>query len=217
MCEQSEGAKLKAWRERLGKDEAWIEAALDASPISRTDGTYGMRGIGYGSARRIAAEGGEGDYYSDRQRGELIKAYRAALEAEEARQVAERAQAEPVCPEGVYTTERHDPSRGPETVIRWSSEETELFVGYRETEDDVKAARFYLELVTFRARKHADGDRQRKLDAVRAAENALEKAKDASRAAHAEMRRISNEMDHADVAVGAAHRALDAARREAGL
>lgn len=95
---------------------------------------------------------------------------------------------EPVCPEGVYTTERHDPSRGPETVIRWSSEETELFVGYRETEDDVKAARFYLELVTYRARQHAEGDRQRKLDAVRAAEEALEKAHTVCEAAHTSYR-----------------------------
>lgn len=129
--------------------------------------------------------------------GDVRAAYSAALDA------AERAQAEPVCPEGVYTTERHDPSRGPETVIRWSSEETELFVGYRETEDDVKAARFYLELVTYRARQRAEGDRQRKLDAVKAAEEAYQRAQE-------EHRRAEDAVDQAARVVGAA-------RREAGL
>ena len=179
------GAELRAWRERLG--------------LTREDAS---RAIGNALTRResINAETverleGNRTFYGDP--APYVAAYRAALEAEEARQ------AEPVCPEGVYTTERHDPSRGPETVIRWSSEETELFVGYRETEDDVKAARFYLELVTYRARQRAEGDRQRKLDAVRAAEEAYLKAEDERRRAE----------DAADQAA----RALGAARREAGL
>lgn len=189
------GAELKAWRERLGKDKAWIEEALDRLDLIAPPGR------GYGSERRRHAEGCS--QYAADTTAVIRAAYRAALEAEEARQAAERAQAEPVCPEGVYTTERHDPSRGPETVIRWSSEETELFVGYRETEDDVKAARFYLELVTYRARQRAEGDRQRKLDAVRAAEDAWNEA----RKAHSETSKRVND----------AHEALTAARREAGL
>lgn len=200
MCEQSEGAKLKARRLRLGKDEAWIEAALDASPISRTDGTYGMRGNGYGSARRIAAEGGDGDYYSDRQRGELIKAYRAALEAEEARHAAERAQAEPVCPEGV-TVRRESVYIYVDRAGHVRADGSVSVVG--STCADRVALRYLVDLADYRARLHAEGDRQRKLDAVRAAE-------EAAKAAGAALQEASQKAD-------AAYLALRTARREAGL
>ena len=91
----------------------------------------------------------------------------------------------------------------PETVIRWSSENTELFVGYRETEDDVRAARYYLKLVTHRAAQHAAGEQQRRIDAVRAAEEAFKEA-DAT---------YSAALDARDTA----RKALANAKREAGL
>lgn len=48
MTTTKTGAELRAWRERLGKDEAWAATLLDAVPLV----THGMCGNGYGDARR---------------------------------------------------------------------------------------------------------------------------------------------------------------------
>jgi hypothetical protein len=76
------GAELRAWRERLGKDEAWIERVLGAVFLDEI-GT----GDGHEEVRREAVEGRGTRYREDRQ-AVLRDAYIAALEAEE------RAQAE---------------------------------------------------------------------------------------------------------------------------
>ena len=195
------GAELRAWRERLGLSEAWIEDALDETPIPRPFEDGVVCGNGYGETRRLSAEGDGAYGYYEAQIAVLRTAYAAALTAEEQRRAAALL-TEPVAPEGVHTFER-DLLGQPETVIRWSSENTELFVGYRETEDDVRAARYYLELVTHRAAQHAAGEQQRRIDAVRAAEEAFKEA-DAT---------YSAALDARDTA----RKALANAKREAGL
>ena len=202
------GAELRARRERLGLSEAWIEDALDETPIPRPFEDGVVCGNGYGETRRLSAEGDGAYGYYEAQIAVLRTAYAAALTAEEQRRAAALL-TEPVAPEGVHTFER-DLLGQPETVIRWSSENTELFVGYRETEDDVRAARYYLELVTHRAAQHAAGEQQRRIDAVRAAEEALRVAD--------ELIVTTNRafMDACDAGSRAAV-ALAAARKEAGL
>lgn len=200
------GAEMKAWRERLGKDEAWADRVLGAVYLP------GL-GTGYGDCRRPVIEkmsrAGE---YGPEQTTALLTAYRAALEAEEARQAAERAQAEPVCPEGVACWS----GLGGEARVGIANNGASTAVitvradGSMTTTPSAPLAatpallRYAADLSDYRARKHAaEGDRQRKLEAVRAAEEAYAKAGDAVRAAERECDKASD--------------ALVAARREAGL
>lgn len=202
-AKQYTGAELKAWRERLGKDEAWAAALLESLPGAPASAEIGC-GPGQGALRLHAAES-VADGYA--YHAYLRKTLHAALEAEEARQAAERAQAEPVCPEGV-------------TAWRGMGEAT--YIGTAKTpcaamlvRDDGTARALSdmdipCELLEYAAAvsranktKHAEGDRQRKLDAVRAAEEALEKA-------HASRSK-------AEEAVTSAAAWVERARREAGL
>lgn len=128
--------------------------------------------------------------------GDVRAAYSAALDA------AERAQAEPVCPEGVTVAKDVRPNDA-WLVAGTGVVAADGMVTINDFHRDRTALRYLVDLADYRARLHADGDRQRKLDAVRAAEEAYLKAEDERRRAE----------DAADQAA----RALGAARREAGL
>lgn len=192
------GAELRAWRERLGKDEAWIGLRLAA--------------IGNdGEGRRRFVEDGAAGIWDSYERVDFMEKYRAALEAEEARQAAERAQAEPVCPEGV-TVRRESVYIYVDRAghVRGSVRADGSVSVVGSTCADRVALRYLLDLADYRARQHAEGDRQRKLDAVRAAEEALDAASHAEEAAHAAY-------NDAAKARYAAQSTLCNARREAGL
>lgn len=204
------GAEMKAWRERLGKDEAWVEGVLRAADIEY----LGRGDKRSGSERREWIENSRG-HYSERQTEQLRTAYREALEAEEARQAAERVQAEPVCPEGVACWSGQGVYGGDARVgianngasvaviiVRADGSMTTTTPSAPLTATPA-LLRYAADLSDYRARKHAEGDRQRKLDAVRAAEDAWNEA----RKAHSETSKRVND----------AHEALVAARREAGL
>jgi len=212
------GAELKVWRERLGKDEAWIEEALDRLDL------IAPPGCGYGSERRRNAEGCS--QYTADTTAVIRTAYRAALEAEEARQAAERAQAEPVCPEGVdlfrsvgHTWVRPSAhfSGGIGVMDDGTMRESGLAEGYVGLSITPACLRYAADLSEYRARKHAEGDRQRKLDAVRAAEAAQREATTAYHAARGVMNDAVNACNAASSKLTAAAGALVAARREAGL
>ena len=128
-------------------------------------------------------------------------AYRAALEAEDARQAAERGPVEPVCPEGVET-------RGVfgGTWVAVRGQDAAFFVlddGSVRTEVGRATSPALLRYTADMVEHRSASDRQRKLDAVRAAEEAHRKAK--------------AEYDRATTEHNAAARALLDARREAGL
>jgi len=212
------GAELRAWRERLGKDEAWIHEILDAVDVA--SGSHN----GNGSTRRLMVELGhhEGSY-DVHEREALRTAYRAALEAEEARQVAERGPVEPVCPEGV-TVERacgrgpmlvfghRDYSGGNPSRIVVDDDGTIRYGAEASKQHGLSAAqcRHAADLSEYRAAIHAASDRQRKLDAVKAAEAAERDAETAKEIAW-------QAYDATLAPLGAARDALRTARREAGL
>lgn len=205
------GAELRAWRERLGKDEAWVEATL--APLT---------GCGdNGRDLRRAAEDGPRDALST-----LRTAYRAALEAEEARQAAECGPVEPVCPEGVYAwnvggdlcmhVQGARPGNSflavrPDGTIRASKAVGEIPPASTELLEYAAA------LSRYRAAIHAASDRQRKLDAVRAAEEAHKVTDAACDAARRSKRDAEDKYTTAYEAAIKTARALDAALREAGL
>lgn len=120
---------------------------------------------------------------------------------------AEREQAEPVCPEGV-TVRRESVYIYVDRAGHVRADGSVSVVG--STCADRVALRYLLDLADYRARQHAEGDRQRKLDAVRAAEEALDAASHAEEAAHAAY-------NDAAKARYAAQSTLCNARREAGL
>lgn len=207
------GAELKAWRERLGKDEAWADRVLGAVYLP------GL-GTGYGDCRRPAIEkmsrAGE---YGPEQTTALLTAYRAALKAEEARQAAERAQAEPVCPDGVTLHVCEDgrilvmvPYRtgGDAAVASVDPDGRGFALHHIAPAWTPTILRYTADLIDHLARKHAEGDRQRKLDAVRAAHEAYDRAC----LAKSEARRAAED---ASKAASDAFEALNTARREAGL
>ena len=150
------GAELRARREALGWSVHEAEHA-----------TYTIAG----SASFVAAIE-EGKW--PRSAGEWN--YAAALAAEEAR----RAPAEPVPPAGV-TVENF----GADIMVRRSDNTT---VGYVNLDGwviilhdrcaDPATLEYVAALSRYRAAQHAAGDRQRKLDAVKAAEDAVAKAHD---------------------------------------
>lgn len=209
------GAELRAWRERLGKDEAWIHEILDAVDVA--SGSHN----GNGSTRRLMVELGhhEGSY-DVHEREALRTAYRAALEADEARQAAERGPVEPVCPEGVKTWAGCGDGAGSANLTMAGQGFASLVVA---ADGSIRTGQYapgvpvspaLLEyaaaLSRYRAAVHAASDRQRKLDAVRAAEAEAERMIDARDTAH---RRFLD----ADNLRAKAELALATARREAGL
>lgn len=209
------GAELRAWRERLGKDEAWIEGMLR----ERIPG-LGVGGQLDGTHRRQAAEGTRRGVYSDGNVYAIRAAYRTALEAEEARQAAERGPAEPVCPEGVKTWAGCGDGAGSANLTMAGQGFASLVVA---ADGSIRTGQYapgvpvspaLLEyaaaLSRYRAAVHAASDRQRKLDAVRAAEAEAERMIDARDTAH---RRFLD----ADNLRAKAELALATARREAGL
>ena len=201
MDTQNSGQELKAWRERLGKDAAWIEEILNNTragkwPVGHSNGDF----------RRRVCEGVVGHLecpYADDEVSTYYGAYRAALGAEEARQAAARGPAEPVRPEGV-TVERMGALAvvvGGGTRVSVAPDGAYMFAnGLPAT---AVVLRYAADLSEYRAAIHAAGDRQRKLDAV-------EKAREANNAARAEW-------EAADKKWRAAAVALDNARRKAGL
>ena len=70
------GAELRAWRERLGKDEAWARGVLEEVNVPGLG-----HGRGYGDCRILVERDGL-DGYADNQRRLLRAALVAALEAE---------------------------------------------------------------------------------------------------------------------------------------
>lgn len=197
------GAELRAWRERLGKDEAWARGVLEEVNVP---------GLGHGRGYvdcRILVERDGLDGYADNQRRLLRAALVAALE-DEARAQAERGPVEPVCPEGVTRGDMLDPDDGSPNMmgdlgLGWQVHVSDS--GRIRLVDSGSASPALLEyaaaLSRYRAAVHAASDRQRKLDAVKAAEE----ARDAARRAR----------DVAEDALTEAIKAHVAARREAGL
>lgn len=197
------GSELRAWRERLGKDEAWARGVLEEVNVPGLG-----HGRGYGDCRILVERDGL-DGYADNQRRLLRAALVAALE-DEARAQAERGPVEPVCPEGVTRGDMLDPDDGSPNMmgdlgLGWQVHVSDS--GRIRLVDSGSASPALLEyaaaLSRYRAAVHAASDRQRKLDAVRAAEE----ARDAARRAR----------DVAEDALTEAIKAHVAARREAGL
>ena len=130
------GAELRARRERLGLSEAWIEDALDETPIPRPFEDGVVCGNGYGETRRLSAEGDGAYGYYEAQIAVLRTAYAAALTAEEQRRGSRAADRAGRAGGGAHVRAWQD-------VARWAARdgdplvigEHELFVGYRETED----------------------------------------------------------------------------------
>lgn len=199
------GAELRAWREKLDKDEAWVEELLD---MTRAGEWPVSSGAGNGEFRRRVCEGDvaiDRIHYSDGEQTIYRTAYRAALEAEEARQAAERGPVEPVCPEGVTVSRG---STGSSIYLRDVFAATVNHDGTlenwgipRNPQHTADVVAFVAAFMRYTSALHAD--RQRKLDAVKVAEEAYAKAGDAVRAAERECDKASD--------------ALVAARREAGL
>lgn len=199
---QYTGAELKAWREKLGKDEAWAADVL--RHVKHADYQY-VGSMSDGSARLSAAENGALSYPQDTIEA-FRTAYRAALEAEEARQAAERAQAEPVCPEGVTVQSGTD-----DHVVRLNGVvcfRVRVYKGVAEVVPQVtnqhwpaRLTRFAADFNEYVTAQHAEGDRQRKLDAVKAAE-------EAAKAAGAALQEASQKADAAYLALASARRAL---------
>ena len=197
------GAELRARRERLGLSEAWIEDALDETPIPRPFEDGVVCGNGYGETRRLSAEGDGAYGYYEAQIAVLRTAYAAALTAEEQRRAAALL-TEPVAPEGV-TVRVVD-------RVSYVSNERGLFATVWPSEPCVsledefatpRELRFAADLADYRAAQHAAGEQQRKIDAVRAAVDAFKEA-DAT---------YSAALDARDTA----RKALANAKREAGL
>ena len=200
------GEELRAWRERLGKDDAWGAALLESLPGAPASAEIGC-GPGQGGVRLHAAKSVAFGYA---YHAFLRKTLRAALEAEEARQSAERGPVEPVCPEGVTRGDMLDPDDGSPNMmgdlgLGWQVHVSDS--GHIRLVDSGSASPALLEyaaaLSRYRAALHAASDEQRKLDAVRATEEAHRKAR--------------AEYDRATLEYNAAARALLDARREAGL
>lgn len=197
------GAELRAWRERLGKDEAWARGVLEEVNVPGLG-----HGRGYGDCRILVERDGL-DGYADNQRRLLRAALVAALE-DEARAQAERGPVEPVCPEGVTRGDMLDPDDGSPNMmgdlgLGWQVHVSDS--GRIRLVDSGSASPALLEyaaaLSRYRAAVHAASDRQRNLYAVKAAEE----ARDAARRAR----------DVAEDALTEAIKAHVAARREAGL
>jgi hypothetical protein len=197
------GAELRAWRERLGKDEAWARGVLEGVNVPGLG-----HGRGYGDCRILVERDGL-DGYADNQRRLLRAALVAALEDEERAQ-AKRGPVEPVCPEGVTRGDMLDPDDGSPNMmgdlgLGWQVHVSDS--GRIRLVDSGSASPALLEyaaaLSRYRAALHAASDEQRKLDAVRATEEAHRKA--------------WAEYDRATLEYNAAARALLDARREAGL
>lgn len=221
------GAELRAWRERLGKDEAWAAALLESLPGAPASAEIGC-GPGQGLIRLRAAES-VADGYA--YHAFLRKTLRAALEAEEARQAAECGPVEPVCPEGVRETLGIVRDGRANTSIHLTATggivgsfaavriETDgrIFTDASGQGCSPALLEYAAALSRYRAAIHAASDRQRKLDAVRAAEEAHKVTDAACDAALAAACDAEDKYTTAYEAAIKTARALDAALREAGL
>lgn len=191
------GAELRARREALGLSPA--EAAM----LPAFDGDYNVGDIQsmelYTDAARLAYNWNVGSVL-----------YAAALDAEEKRRVG--SQVEPVPPEGV-TVHRADVECVSLTaVVPVAGVEACTIVA-----ENVELTRYALARWDYEQRQHAASDRQRKLDAVRAAEDAYNRAWQAHRNA---CEALTTARAHADDTLEVADGykvALAAARKEAGL
>lgn len=138
--------------------------------------------------------------------------------------LVERGPVEPVCPEGVRETLGivRDGRANTSIHLTATSVHAGSFAAVRiETDGRIftdasgqgcspALLEYAAALSRYRAAQHAASDKQRKLDAVRAAEEAVGEAHKACEAAHASYRET-------EALVGRAVGILNAARREAGL
>lgn len=193
------GAELRAWRERLGLSEAW---ARDNVPWPRPEGSYFVATIESGSWNTVDAGSTAAD---------AIRAYAAALTAEEQRRAAAPLTEPPMPPAGVTVRTVTDCKCTYVSINRGCHDNLIATVWHSDAravsiEDEYatpEALRFVADLADYRAAQHAAGEQQRKLNAVRAAEEAFKEA-DAT---------YSAALDARDTA----RKALNAAKREAGL
>ena len=192
------GAELRARRERLGLSREW---ARDSVQWPRPEGSYFVATIESGSWDTACATSTAAD---------AIRAYAAALTAEEQRRAAAPL-TEPVAPEGVTVRTVTDCKCTYVSINRGCHDNLIATVWHSDAravsiEDEYatpEALRFVADLADYRAAQHAAGEQQRKLNAVRAAEEAFKEA-DAT---------YSAALDARDTA----RKALNAAKREAGL
>lgn len=191
MTTMKTGAELRAWRERLGKDEAWAAALLESLPGAPASAEIGC-GPGQGLIRLRAAES-VADGYA--YHAFLRKTLRAALEAEE------RAQARITQGKDVWGTRVGIKGHG---YFMLRVHPCGRIEPLGQNDDPTPALlRYVADLSEYRAALHAASDRQRKLDALREAE-------EVAKAAGAALQEASQKAD-------AAYLALATARREAGL
>lgn len=187
MSAGTTGAELRARRERLGLSVEWAAKIISDAGLNRT-------------AQHVANL--EASCCIARDWFATAPIYAAALTAEEQRRSAAPL-TEPVAPEGVVVrsnnaVESHGTivsQRGAtDFAVVWDDGGSPRIFGANEV--SAEALEYVAALSRYRAAQHAAGEQQRKLNAVRAAEEALEKS-----------RRAYDE----------AFRAREAAKREAGL
>lgn len=190
------GAELRARRERLGLS---VEDAADSMLV--TAHVDDIRYMEDEDARGLA------DAWP-----RSAAAYAAALAAEEAR----RAPAEPVPPEGVRLF-REGPcvrvysstDRRGGSIARVDDDGTIRLCPMGDDGTPVEHIEYVAALSRYRAAQHAAGDRQRKLDAVKAAEDALEEARAAYRSIEAARAKACADLDRLRTAMFVARKEVD--------
>jgi hypothetical protein len=189
------GAELRAWRERLELSVEWAAKIISDAGLNRT-----AQDVANLEASCCIAR----DWFA------TAPVYAAALTAEEQRRSAAPL-TEPVAPEGVTVRTVTDCKCTYVSINRGCHDNLIATVWHSDAravsiEDEYatpEALRFVADLADYRAAQHAAGEQQRKLNAVRAAEEAFKEA-DAT---------YSAALDARDTA----RKALNAAKREAGL
>ena len=189
------GAELRAWRERLELSVEWAAKIISDAGLNRT-----AQDVANLEASCCIAR----DWFA------TAPVYAAALTAEEQRRSAAPL-TEPVAPEGMTVRTVTDCKCTYVSINRGCRDDLIATVWHSDAravsiEDEYatpEALRFVADLADYRAAQHAAGEQQRKLNAVRAAEEAFKEA-DAT---------YSAALDARDTA----RKALNAAKREAGL
>lgn len=189
------GAELRAWRERLELSVEWAAKIISDAGLNRT-----AQDVANLEASCCIAR----DWFA------TAPVYAAALTAEEQRRSAAPL-TEPVAPAGVTVRTVTDCKCTYVSINRGCHDNLIATVWHSDAravsiEDEYatpEALRFVADLADYRAAQHAAGEQQRKLNAVRAAEEAFKEA-DAT---------YSAALDARDTA----RKALNAAKREAGL
>lgn len=151
-------------------------------------------------------------------------AYAAALTAEEQRRAAAPL-TEPVAPEGVTVRTVTDCRCTYVSINRGCHDDLIATVWHSDAravsiENEYatpEALRFVADLADYRAAQHAAGEQQRKIDAVRAAEEVVDKARRVEDEAATDRCIADNNWETAKRALTTALDALKAAKREAGL